>query len=828
MLPLSLRPALRQFTRYPGFAFVAVATLALGIGANTAFFTVLNNALFRPLPYPHQDRIVFLNERSTAYDQMSVSYPNFVDWHQQQDAFSSLALFSITGAMLKTDAGTERISLALITSDFLNVLGATPAMGRSPASPDDSLTANPVAWITTAAWQRYFDSAPNIVGRSITIDGRDVAVVGVLPASFRFQRPVDIYTNLGPVVKERFMTMRESHNDAWGIGLLKPGVSLAAARTRMNAIATRLQQAYPKADAGIEIRVQPLRQQLAGNSRTELVLLCGAVGAVLLIACVNIANMLLARSFARAREMALRSALGATRLQLICQLLLESISIAAVGGVFGLILGSWGYTFVQRLLPWEMQAFAPASSQLDFRVLGFTFLVTLLTGIGFGLAPAWQLSAVNPAEALRNTPRTLHTRFGRWHLRDLLVGVQVALALVLLVGASLMIRSLQRLLEVNSGIRPERVLTLQVTPPPMAEFASDPSAITRFCDRVIETMEQLPDIEDAAVGTNIPFSWSDSSIMFYLDGKPIPKPGEFPNASNHWVSKDYFRVLGIPLIQGRLFNGLEPQPVIPPGTVITPTNLGTIFKGIDLDVVISQSMAKKFWGDQDPVGRRFRLGYPDMNFPWARVIGVVGNTTQHGLDRGVAPEFYLSMRQFPAPTTPFLILRTRLDPAAAAASVTRAIREAFPDNPIFDAKPIAERMDDFISGRRYNMKLFVFFAGIALLLALIGLYGVLSFVVGQRSREIGIRIALGATRRQILGDVMRRGLSLVVPGIIFGVACGWAVVRLLQSQLFNVAPNDPPSYAVATVLLLVVGAVASYLPALRAVRINPVDAIRTE
>ncbi|OIR03741.1 macrolide export ATP-binding/permease protein MacB [mine drainage metagenome] len=827
MLPLSVRSALRQFTRNPGFSFVAVATLALGIGANTAFFTVLNNALFRPLPYPNQARIAFLNERSQSYDTMSVSYPNFEDWHEQQNAFSNLALFSVAGAMLKTDAGTERISLGLVTSDFFTVFGAAPALGRAPVPADDSQAAHPVAWITHAAWTRFFNGANDIVGRSIIVDGIDTAVVGVLPAGFRFQRSVDIYTNLGPRVKERFMTMRESHNDAWAVGLLKPGVTFASAQARMDAIARRLQQAYPKADAGVEIRVRPLRQQLAGDSRTELLLLCGAVGAVLLIACVNIANMLLARSFVRAREMALRSALGATRGQLILQLLLESILVALAGGAVGLVLGSWGYTLLQRLLPWEMQPFA-ASSQIDLRVLGFTFLVTLLTGVGFGLAPAWQLSAINPAEALRNTPRTLHTRFGRWHLRDLLVGVQVALALVLLVGASLMIRSLQRLLEVKSGIRPERVLTLQVTPPPISAFASDPGSLARFCDRVVDTVEKLPDVEDAAVATNIPFAWNDSSIMFYLEGKPIPAPGQFPTASNHWVSQDYFRVLGIPLLEGRLFNGLEPQPVLPPGVVITPTNLGTIFKGIDLDVVISQSMARKFWGTQDPIGRRFRLGYPDMNFPWARVIGVVGDTTQHGLERGVEPEFYFSMRQFPAPTTPFLVIKTRLEPAAAAAAVTRALREALPDNPTFDVKPISERMDDFVSGRRYNMQLFVFFAGVALLLALIGLYGVLSFVVGQRSREIGIRIALGATRRQILGDVMRRGLSLVIPGIFLGIASGWAVVRLLQSQLFSVGPNDPPSYVVATILLLIVGAVASYLPALRAVRINPVDAIRTE
>ncbi|OIR03742.1 macrolide export ATP-binding/permease protein MacB [mine drainage metagenome] len=828
MIPSSLRTAFRQFHRNPGFSAVAVATLALGIGANTAFFSVLNGTLFRPLPYPHQERLVFFTETSATTQDMSVSYPDFRDWLAQQDAFSHLALYKVTDADLKASAQTYRVSMALVTSQFFDVLGVSPAQGRAPAASDDTPAAPPVAWLTHSAWRRYLDGAPDIVGKAIIVDGLDVTVAGVLPASFRFTHDVDVYMMLAPQAGRQFMTARENHNDAYGLGLLKPGLSLASARIQMDSIATRLQHEYPKADADIGIRIERLRDRLAGSSRMELLLLCGAVGAVLLIACVNIANMLLARSFSRAREMALRSALGATRRQLVGQLLAESLSIAFVGGVLGLLLGSWGYTLVDSLLPSQLRDFVGSSPTLDVRVLLFTLAITVATGVGFGLAPAWQTSAVAPSDALKNTPRIIHTRFGRWHLRDLLVGVQIALALVLLVGASLMIRSLHRLLAVPPGIQPNRVLTLQISPVNARIYAEDPMAVPRFYERVTSTVKALPDVADAAIATGIPFSHTYSYSAFYLDGKPLPQPGHYPSASNQMVSADFFHVLGVPLLKGRLFDGREREPVVPPGLKVSESSVAEIYRNFDLSVIVNRKMAETYWPGQDPIGRRFRLGFPDMKLPWCRVIGVVGNIVQHGLDQGAEAEFYYSPRQFPNPTTPYLIVRTRLSPAAAAAEITKVLRSTFPDNPVFDVKPMTERMDDFVAGRRYNMQLFVFFAGTALLLALIGLYGVLSFVIGQRSREIGIRIALGATRAQVLGDVMRHGLALVVPGLLLGVASGWAVVRLLQSQLFEVAPNDLLSYAIAVVLLLVVGAIASYLPALRAVRINPVDAIRTE
>jgi putative ABC transport system permease protein len=488
----------------------------------------------------------------------------------------------------------------------------------------------------------------------------------------------------------------------------------------------------------------------------------------------------------------------------------------------------WGYEFGSRLVPWQMQPLVESSSGFDPRVLLFVAGVTLLTGLGFGLAPAWQLSHANPNDALKNTRRAVRTLFGRLRLSDLLVVVQVALALMLLVGAGLLIRSLRQLLQVPSGLQPERVLTLQVSPPPMAQFQHDPYSFSRFYERIVAAAAQVPGVETAAVVSTMPFTWSNSNMVFYLDGKPIPRPGEFPVANNHTVTPEYFQAMGIPLRRGRTFDGHEPQPVVPPDLTLTPQNLGVLFNGVVFDVLISQRMADKHWPREDPIGKRFRLGYPDMQFPWVQIIGVVGNTTQGGLDQGEVDEFYLSLRQFPNPLGMHLVMKTRMEPAAVLASVRPAIQAVAGDQPIHDVKPMTERLADFVSGRRFNMNLFTFFAGTALLLSVIGIYGVLSFVVSQRTREVGIRMALGAQRRDVLRDVFGRGLRLAVPGVAIGLAGAWGVSQLLRSQLFGVGASDPLTYGLGAVVLLFAVAVACFVPARRATRVNPVEALRAE
>jgi len=826
----SLRLAFRQFAHAPGFTIIAVLTLALGIGANTAFFSVINNALLRPLPYPNQERIAYLNEFNSGKSgsSMSVSYPNFQDWYKQQDVFSSLAFITFNGTKLKTPERTERVQLGMITSDFFSVLGVQPAQGRMPDASDDVESAAPVAWLTHQTWERYFAASPDLIGKTILIEGRDFAVAGILPASFRFTRNTDIFVNLPPLARQYFYTMRENHSNSFALGLLKPGNTITGAQVQMSAIAQRLRNDYPQANGGIDIRVTPLRENIAGNSRTDLLLLSGAVGLVLLIACVNIANMLLARAFSRTREMAIRTALGATRGQLIQQLLIESFVLALLGGAAGTIIGIWGYDLVGRLVPWQAQTLFGNSSGLDSKVLAFTIGITLLTGLGFGLAPAWQLSHVNPNDALKQTPTVVQTRWGRLHLRDLLVGIQVALAVVLLISASLLIRSLQQIAKVDPGLRPSHVLSMQISTPPASEFQKDPTSVFRFCREVTDLVRNLPGVESAAIGNNLPFTWGSSSTVFFRADQPVPEPGKFPTASNRNITKDYFQTLGIPVLRGRVFDGHEPQPNYPANVPVTPANLGIIFKDTTLQAVISRRMAEQIWPGEDPIGKRFQLGFPNMNLPKVEVIGIVGDVTRHGLENGPTAEFYLSYQQFGLPFDTYLVIRTSADPASIANTVRTALDKAFPSHPLYDVRTMTERIDERISGRKFNLHLYVFFACVALLLAVIGIYGVLAFVVGRQTREIGIRMALGARQTDVLYDVLRRGLILIIPGLLIGSGIAWVVSRFLQSQLYSVTRNDPISYSIAAGLLLLAAIVACLLPARRATKVNPIEALRTE
>jgi predicted permease len=413
-------------------------------------------------------------------------------------------------------------------------------------------------------------------------------------------------------------------------------------------------------------------------------------------------------------------------------------------------------------------------------------------------------------------------------LRDLLVTIQVSLALTLLVGAGLLIRSLQHLLDVNSGIRPDHVLSLQIAPPPISDFQKDFAAFSRFYQSVNEAVRDLPGVESAAVGSNLPFSWSDSSMMFFRLDKPIPEDGHFLFANTPSVSKDYFQTLGIPLLRGRLFDDHEPIPNFPAGVAVTQENFGVLFKNVMLQTVISQHMAEQCWPGEDPLGKRFQLGLPAMHLPNVEVIGIVGDITQHGLENGPTSEFYLSIRQFATPNDTYLILRSPMDPTGLASSVRTALNKTFPGHPIYDVRPMIDRVEERVSGRKFNLHLFVFFAGTALLLAVIGLYGVLAFLVGQQTREIGIRMALGAKHTAVWRDVLRRGLILVAPGLVLGGFAAWTASRFLQSQLYAVTRNDPLAYACAAGLLLLAAIVACLLPARRATQVNPIEALRAE
>jgi putative ABC transport system permease protein len=475
-----------------------------------------------------------------------------------------------------------------------------------------------------------------------------------------------------------------------------------------------------------------------------------------------------------------------------------------------------------------MRALTEGTAGIDRGVLLFVAGLTLVTGIVFGLAPAWQLSHTNPNDALKNTKPVMRTLFGRVRLADGLVIVQVALALMLLVGAGLMIRSLARLSEISSGVRPDRVLTLRVGTPPVEEYRRNPGAYVAYHEQILDRVAALPEVETAAFGSALPFTWNLSSSVFFRTDRPVPEPGKLPSANTHVVTPDYFRTMGIPLIRGELFSGHEPAPPMPKGELLSMEALPKIYKDFDLVCVISQRMADQIWPGEDPIGKRFQLGFPEMHLPVARVIGLVGSTTQIGLDRGELPEFYCLLKQYPAPMGLHLVVRSRADPAGVLASVRTAVRSVAPDEPIYDVELMSSRVAGFSSDRRFNMGLFIFFAATALLLAVVGIYGVLACVVGQRTREIGIRVALGAQRSDVLLNVLSRGLRLALPGALLGLTGAWAVSRLLQSQLFGLTGTDPLTYVASALLLLLAALLACYVPARRAASINPTEALRSE
>jgi putative ABC transport system permease protein len=823
----NFRLAFRQLLKSPGFTAVAVLTLALGIGGNTAIFSIVNTTFLRALPYPEPDRLVHISERGGTGDNMPVSYPNFLDWQRQQDVFSELAVFHNAEGKLKTDRGTELVAVQHVSAQFFRALGVRPSQGREMRPDDDLPDAERVAWVTAEAWQQLFNGDTGLVGRSFVFDGKSITIAGILPANYRFHRQADLVTAIAPFARGFFLDVRENHSVTEAIARLKRGVTLEKARAQMNTIAVRLAEQYPEANKNIGVAIVPFREQLAGSSRTQLLLLLGAVGLVLFIACVNVANMLLARSCAREREMAIRASLGASRLHMLRQLLVESLVLAMLGGAAGGVAGIWGYESARRLVPFEVQRLV-AGGGFDSRVFLFVAGVTLATSLAFGLVPAWQLSHLRPMDALKETPREVRSAFGRIRLSDLLVVGQTSLALVLLVGTGLMIRSLHHLLQVETGYEATRVLTLEVTSPPVEQFQRDPGSFARHYERVLEAVQGLAGVEAAAVASGLPFTFSTSYMTFYRQDRPVPVAGEFPTASQHTVSPDYFRAMGIPLLRGRGFDGTEPAYILPAGVEITPQNLAMIFKGVTLSGVISRKMADRFWPGEDPVGKRFRIGFPDLGLPWVEIAGVVGNTVQTGLDQGETTEFYLPLRQWPVPINMHMVLRTRLEPTALVNSVRTAIASAGSDTPIRDIRVLAERIESSTAGRRFNRDLFACFAATALALAVIGLYGVLAFNVGRRSREIGIRMALGASRRAIIGSIVGRALALVLPGIGIGIVGAWALGRVLGSQLFEVRSSDPFTHSIGALLMIAAALLAAWLPARRAARVDPMTALRTE
>jgi len=803
-LAQDVKYGLRMLAKSPGFTLVAVLALALGIGANTAIFSVVNAVLLRPLPYQDPDQLVFISEHTEQVPDMSVSYLNFLDWQRQNQVFSSIAAFQGQNFNLTGVDRPERLSGWNVSQSFFATLGVKPFLGRDFLFDEDQPGGRPVVVVTYGFWQRRFGGDPGLVGKPLTLNGRSYTVAGILPASFKFAEvsgAADVYASLG--LNAGQMKNRGNHPGIYVVARRKPGVSLEQARAQMLTIAQRLAQQYPSTNTGNSVVVVSMREELVEDVRAALLVLLGAVGLVLLIACVNVANLLLARAASREKEIAIRMALGARRLRILRQLLTESILLAAAGGGLGLLLGSWGIAGLTTLIPGDFRDVVTVS--IDRWVLGFTLGVSLLTGLVFGLMPALRASRSDVNDSLKEGGRTSagasHQRF-----RSVLVASEVALALLLLASAGLMLRSISRLLAVDPGFNTDNVLTLRVALPE-AKYTKD-AQVVAFYKQVLERVRALPGVTSASVARPLPLTDDGWQTDFYPEGRPIPPPGQIPNSDFHMIDPDYLRVMGIPLIKGRAFTEADDDKALPV-------------------VLINATMAQRYWPGEDPIGKRIHLDGRNMAGYWATVVGIVGDTKQYGLERKSKTEFYLPYLQRSVPSME-LVVRTATDPLGLVNAVRSSVEAVDPDQPVYAVRTMGQYLAESVASRRTTMLLLGVFAGLALILAAVGIYGVMAYSVAQRTHEIGVRMALGAERGDVLKLVVRSGLKLALAGVAVGLVASVGLTRLMSSLLFGVRPTDPLTLGGVALLLTAVALLASYIPARRATRVDPTVALRYE
>jgi predicted permease len=810
-----LRYGFRVLLKSPGFTAVAIVTLALGIGANTALFSVINGVLLSPLPFPEADQLVTLHENKPNFEGGSISYPNFRDWQKDNHTFSALAL-SRTYAFSLTGIGeAEQVNGGFVSSDFFPVLGVKPVIGRTFAKDEEPVGAGPVALISAGLWQRKFSSAADILGKNITLDGRSYTIVGVIPANFHLLIPgfreADIYAPIGQWGNP-LLLQRGAGLGFHGIGRLKPGVTIEQARADMEGVTRNLANAFPDADKGISAKLTPLKQQMVGDVRPLLLVLLAAVGFVLLIACVNVANLLLARSTARMREFAVRAALGASRGRVIRQLLTESLLLALAGGGLGLLLAAWGTGAALGISP----AALPRAEQigLDLHVLFFTIGVSVFVGILFGLTPALKTSQPDLHETLKQSGRG--ESGVRHRAQDVFVIVEMALALVLLVGAGLTIRSLMKLWSVDPGFNPHNVLTFGLSLPP-SMMKANPDTIRAAFHDFDDKIAAIPGVQAVSQTWGaIPLS-SDDEQLFWLEGQPKPtNENEMNWAIDYIVEPDYLKAMGIPLLQGRFFTAQdnEHSPFV---------------------VVVDEVFAQKYFPGQNPVGKRLNL---KLSNQLAEIVGVVGHVRQWGLgnddQQSLRSDLYFPCAQMPndfvamTPSGSAVMVRAQDASGGLLGSIRQISAKMSSQQVIFGAQTMDSLMSDSVASQRFSMILLMVFAVLALLLAAVGIYGVISYVVGQRGHEIGIRMALGARPQDILWLILNGGGKLAGTGVVLGLAAALGLTRLMAGLLYGIGPTDPLTFAGVALLLMLVALTAAYIPARRAANLNPMAALRDE
>jgi putative ABC transport system permease protein len=798
-----IRFGLRMLAKSPGFTVVAALTLALGIGANTAIFSVIKGVLLRPMPYEEADRLMFMTEWSEQVPNMSFSIANFKDLRDRNTAFESIAANNSANLIHTGQGEAERLVSRQVTSGLFQTLRLKPLLGRPITPDDDRPGAAPVVLLGEGYWTRRFGRDPGIVGQQLTISGVSFTVIGVLPARFHGGwRTIDVFTPLLRLEDQLGGEKnRGNHPGVYVYGRLKAGVTVEQARADVERIAKHLAEQYPNSNAKRSMTLRPLRDVLVEGTDKQLYTLLGAVAFVLLIACVNVANLLLARAGSRHKEIALRMAMGAPRRRLMRQLLTESTLLALLGGALGLLVAYWGIKGLVGMLPDSQPGIEQV--RMDGTVLAFTLGISLLTGLVFGVLPAWKSSWTSLHDTLKEGGRgTLGT--GHHRLRNTLAVGEIALAFVLLVGAGLMLRSLLRVREADAGFDRAGVLTASVSLP-QTKF-SDDAKRAAFAREVVENVSAMPGVRAAAATLPLLGGWQSG---FSVEGKPEPPPGQLPAADITRVTPDYARAMGLRVLQGRFFTDRD--------TAERPRIC-----------IVDETFAKTFWPEESPLGKHVKFGtLSNTKEPWMEVVGVVNHVKNYGVDQTSRVELYLPYYQSPVDALTLLV-RTDASPRSLAPAVRQAVSSADADVPLFGVRTLEEIVSANTGQRRTAAILLGVFAALGLVLAAVGIYGVMSYTVAQRTQEIGIRMALGAPPNAILGMVLRHGTLISLLGIAIGLAAALGLAQFIASQLFQVKPTDPPTFSIVPLILMGVALLACYLPARRATRVDPLVALRYE
>jgi putative ABC transport system permease protein len=806
-----LRYGISALRRNAGSTSIIILVLALGIGANVAIFTVVSAVLLRRLPYQDPDRLVVLWEvKASKGIRYHLSALDYIDFAGQQKVFDQIGAFYSKPVNLTGSDLPERLEMASASPALLHLMGAAPALGRIFTDQEDQPGKNHVAILSDGLWRRRFGADPNILGTAVILDGVSYTIIGVMPSGVRLlDTSSDLWTPYSPTPAELTPEKRGYRPPTMVVAAhLKTGVSMAQAADQMNRIAKRLEEQYSDLNAGFRAELVPLREYLIGSIRTTLWTLLGSVAFVLLIACSNVANLLLARASTREKEIAVRTALGADPRRLLQQLLTESVLLALIGGFAGLLLAEWGVSLLRALAP----AGIPRANEIsiDWRVLVFALTLSIVTGILFGLAPALSTIRADLNSILKTSGRSTTGNRSRSRLRDAIVVCEIAACVVLLGGAGLLVRTLLRLQQVNPGFRADHILTMQVALP---EARYSGLQVAMFHQRLIDRVRALPGVEAAGIARYLPLSGSDASLNFQIEFRPVALTADQPRAKYRAASAGYFSAMGIPLLKGRYFDGSDGEHT-------------------QKVAILNEATARQFWPNEDPVGKRIHSGIDEVN--WYTIVGVVGNVKHAGLSAQPNPEVYYHYLQVPADLMNFvegtmtLVVRTSSEPSSMASPIRKEMHALDPNQPVFNVKTMEDLLEGSIAESRFRAFLLAAFAGLALLLAALGLYGVISYSVSQRTNELGVRAALGARSRDILNLVIGHGARLAGIGLAIGLLLSFGFAKALSNLLFGVGVFDPVTFTTTAAVIFGVALVASFVPALRATRVDPMIALREE